>query len=442
MARKYEESPFRQCYFLNLAPKRKALQFLYNFLINTAEKVLPVSGYFSEKMKLFTERRKDLFQDLQQKLKPSDRTIWFHAASLGEYEQAVPVIEEVKKHFPKHKIVVSFFSPSGYEVKKNSKLADVLCYLPLDTPKNAQRFLDLVHPELALFIKYEFWPNFLRELKNRKITTLLVSGVFRKEQMFFKQYGRWMRSYLDTFDHFFVQNESSRELLNSIGFKNVTVSGDTRFDRVSSQLQQNNQLDFIEKFVDGQLCFVAGSTWPEDEALMTDFINQADSNVKFIIAPHTMKAERIQKLKQALSVGTVLFSEKQGKDLSEFRVFIIDTIGLLSRIYSYADITYVGGAAGNTGLHNILEPATFGVPVITGKNFEKFPEAYELQKEGGLFAVGNKAEFSKTAQKLIEDKSFRSNAGSRSARYISDNQGATALIMQHLLGKSIENRPK
>lgn len=436
MIRKYKESLFRQCYFLNLATKQQALQFLYNLLINTAEKVLPVSGIFSDKMKLFTEGRKEIFSLLRKNIAPDDKVIWFHAASLGEYEQAVPVIEAVKEQFPGHKIAITFFSPSGYEVKKHSALADVITYLPLDTPGNVRLFLDLVHPEWALFIKYEFWPNFLRELKIREIPTLLVSGVFRKDQVFFKVYGGWMRSYLKTFQHFFVQNKSSRDLINSIGFKNVTISGDTRFDRVSNQLKQNNHVDFAEEFKDTNLCVVAGSTWPEDEDLMIDFINKAPDNVKFLIAPHTLKPARIKQLQQRLKVKTVLFTEKQGKDLAGFKVMIVNTIGLLTKIYNYADIAYVGGAAGDTGLHNILEPATFGVPVIIGKNFEKFPEAFELQKEGALFPVENKDEFSQILQKLIRDNDLRNKTKRISASYISRNTGATQIITEYLLKNS------
>lgn len=436
MTRKYKESLFHQCYFLNLATKQEALQFLYNLLINSAEKLLPVSGIFSDKMKLFTEGRKDIFPVMRKNIAPTDKTIWFHAASLGEYEQAVPVIEAVKQEFPKHKIVVTFFSPSGFEVKKNSALADVITYLPLDTPKNVKLFLDLVHPEWALFIKYEFWPNFLGGLKQREILTLLVSGVFREEQVFFKSYGGWMRSYLKTFRHFFVQNESSRELLRSIGFKNVTVSGDTRFDRVSNQLQHNNQLDFIEDFKGDGLCVVAGSTWPEDEDLMIDFIDQAPKNVKFLIAPHTLKPARIKHLQEQLKVKSVLYTEKEGKALSEYRVMIIDTIGLLTKIYSYADIAYVGGAAGSTGLHNVLEPATFGIPVIIGKNYSKFPEAKELRQRGGLYSVADKNEFSKIMNRLLEDEDFRNNTGRKSEHYVRNNTGATDIIIDFLVKNS------
>lgn len=401
---------------------------LYNLLITSAEKLLPATSFFNDKMKLFVEGRKNVFPTLENAISTEDKTIWFHAASLGEYEQAVPVIKEMKNLFPKHKVVLTFFSPSGYEIKKNNNLADVTTYLPLDTKKNVQKFLDIVHPEWALFIKYEFWPNYLKELKQQKIKSLLISGSFRQEQVFFKPYGKWMRDYLKAFDHFFVQDEKSKKLLNSIGFLNITVSGDTRFDRVSHQIEQDNTLDFIAEFKNNQLCVVAGSTWPEDEKLLVDFINNTSEEVKFIIAPHTLKPARILKLKQLIKPKTLLFSEKEGKKLSSYRVFIIDTIGLLTKIYSYADIAYVGGAAGETGLHNILEPATFGLPIVTGKNLSKFPEAIKLQQLAGLFAVSSKEGFSTIFLKLIRDKNFRQKTGMISGHYINSNTGATALI--------------
>ena len=345
-------------------------------MLNTAEKALPVSGLFNQKMKLFINGRKTVFEVLEQKISAGDRTIWFHAASLGEYEQALPVILEVKQIFPQHKIVLSFFSPSGYEVKKDSVVADVVVYLPLDTQKNARKFLDLVHPDWALFIKYEFWPNFLRELKTRQIKTLLVSGAFRKDQAFFKPYGNWMRKYLEAFRFFFLQNESSKQLLSKLGYENSAVSGDTRFDRVNKQLQQDNSLVFIEEFKDDKICVVAGSSWPQDEAFLAEYINQSDENLKFIIAPHTLKPVRITALKEQIERQVVLFSEKEGKELSKYQVLIVDTIGLLGRIYSYADIAYVGGAVGTTGLHNILEPATFGVPVITGPKYHTLSRSH------------------------------------------------------------------
>lgn len=419
--------------FINLALKSPALYFLYNFLINSTEKLLPVTGKFSEKLRLFTEGRKDLFEKLAAEISPEDKTIWVHAASLGEYEQAVPVILKLREIYPHHKIVLSFFSPSGYEVKKNKSLADVVTYLPLDTKENAERFLDLVHPEWALMVKYEFWPNFLQGLKKRKIRSLLVSGAFREDQIFFKPYGRWMHKYLEAFEHFFLQNKKSLELLQSIGFKNAKISGDTRYDRVSAQLEQNNSLVFIEEFLQEKLCIVAGSTWPEDEELLVDFINASGGDLKFIIAPHALKSEKIKQLQEKLKVPSLLFSEKENKDPAEFWVFIIDTIGLLTRIYSTADIAYVGGAAGETGLHNVLEPAAFGVPVIIGKNYSKFPEASALKEAGGLFPVQNKAEAEAILNKLVQEPDYRIDAGERSAEFIRKNRGATEMISEYIL---------
>lgn len=409
------------------------MKFLYNLVINSAEKLLPIAGRFNDKVRLFTEGRTDLFDKLAAEISPEDRTIWFHAASLGEYEQAVPVILKVREIYPQHKIVVSFFSPSGYEVKKNSSLADVVTYLPLDTGANAQKFLDLVHPDLVMFVKYEFWPNILKELKRRKIRSLLISGVFREDQAFFKIYGKWMQQYLQTFEFFFLQNTSSLNLLYKMGFKNAVVSGDTRYDRVYSQLSQNNRIDFIEEFVNDQLCIVAGSTWPEDEELLLDFINKDETDSKFILAPHALKTDKINRLKEKLQVPYVLYSEKEQKILKDQKVFIIDTIGLLSRIYSYADIAYVGGAAGDTGLHNVLEPAAFGVPIIIGKNFSKFPEAGELHRLGGLFSVADRKEAESILGRLISDKDFRSSRGSVVAEFIKTNRGATEIISGYLL---------
>jgi 3-deoxy-D-manno-octulosonic-acid transferase len=390
-------------------------------------------------MKKFLDGRKETLTILNSKLKKDDAVIWFHMASLGEFEQGLPIIEVVKKLYPCHKILVSFFSPSGYEVKKNSPVADAVVYLPLDTKKNVRWFLDTAHPELVIFIKYEFWPNYLNELKSRNITSLLVSGGFRENQVFFKSYGNWMKKSLETFDHFFVQNQISKDLLNSIGFQNVTVSGDTRFDRVANQLKQDNGLDFIEAFKDDKLCVVVGSTWPEDEALLKDFINQAANETKFIIAPHNIKSDQIKSFKERLNKKTILYSEKEGKNLVNYQVFIIDTIGLLSKVYSYADIAYVGGAAGNTGLHNILEPATFGIPIITGNNFDKFPEAKQLQELAGLYPVATREELSEILSKLLTEVDFRVKTGEIAGHFIKNNTGATRIIERYLKNNYVKN---
>mgnify|MGYP003614887112 CR=1 FL=1 len=272
--------------------------FLYNIITLLAAQLLKIVALFSPKMKLFVDGRKSTFQTLANKIQTSDKTIWFHAASLGEYEQGLPVIEAIKQQFPNHKIVVTFFSPSGYEVRKNNTVADVTVYLPLDTISNARQFIELVHSEMAFFIKYEYWPNYLNELKKQQIKTYLISGILRENQAFFKWYGGFYRNALKTFDYFFVQNESSKTLLQSIGFNNVKVSGDTRFDRVVSILERDNSLDFIEQFKDNKTTIVIGSSWPKDESLLVNYINQSSDDVKFIIAPHNIKQEQISNSKE------------------------------------------------------------------------------------------------------------------------------------------------
>lgn len=407
------------------------MQTVYNILIHISSFFIGISALFSSKMKLFVNGRKNVFLQLAARIAPEDKTVWFHCASLGEYEQGLPVIKAFKKEFPNHKIILTFFSPSGYEVKRNTAEADVVCYLPIDTKRNARKFVDAVHPDLALFVKYEIWPNYLLESQKQNIPIVLISGLFRKEQIYFKFWGGWMRKVLKTIRHFFVQNNESEALLQSIGIENITVSGDTRFDRVSQQLEQDNNLDFIEIFKNKKLCVVAGSTWEEDENMLVSYINNAD-NVKFIIAPHQIKPEKIAVLQKKLTNKAVLFSEKEGKNLSEYRVFIVDTIGLLTKIYNYADIAYVGGAMGTTGLHNILEPAVFGIPVVIGKNFNNFPEAKILKEKQGLFSVSNQEELALVFDKLINEEDIRKASGEKSRDFITENKGATSLIINHL----------
>ena len=407
--------------------------FLYNIITLLAAQLLKLVAIFSPKMKLFVDGRKSVFQTLANKIQSSDKTIWFHAASLGEYEQGLPVIEAMKQRFPNHKIVVTFFSPSGYEVRKNNTVADVTVYLPLDTISNAQKFISLVHPEMAFFIKYEYWPNYLNELKKQQIKTYLISGILRENQAFFKWYGGFYRNALKTFDYFFVQNESSKKLLQNIGFNNVKVSGDTRFDRVVSILERDNSLDFIEQFKDNKTTIVIGSSWPKDESLLVNYINQSSGDVKFIIAPHNIKSEQIQELKNAVSKKTILYSEKNNVDLSNSNVFIIDTIGILTKIYSYADIAYVGGGFGNPGVHNILEPATFGVPVVIGPNYSHFAEATALVNIEGCISIQNQTQLNEAFDLLIHNEDERLEKGHICNTFVQMNKGATQTIMNHIL---------
>ncbi|MFA9190916.1 glycosyltransferase N-terminal domain-containing protein [Flavobacterium sp. FZUC8N2.13] len=406
--------------------------FLYNFIITIADFFLKIIALFNPKIKLFVSGRKTVFSTLAQKINANDKTIWFHAASLGEYEQGLPVIEKIKEKHPSHKIVLTFFSPSGYEVRKNNIVADATVYLPMDTKKNAQEFLKLVHPEMVFFIKYEYWPNYLNELKKLNTPTYLISGIFRKNQMFFKWYGPFYRNALNTFTHFFVQNEASKNLLLQLEKTNVTISGDTRFDRVAAILEKDNRLDFISEFKDDTLNVVIGSSWPKDEELLVDFINSNTNNVKFIIAPHNIKNEQIQQLKNRINKKTVLFSEKESKNLADFDVFIIDTIGILTKIYSYADIAYVGGGFGNPGVHNLLEPATFGVPIIIGPHFSHFAEAIALVNLKGCISITNGKELTAIFETLITDESNRKKKGSICSEFVNRNKGATSLILENI----------
>ena len=402
------------------------MNILYTLITRLVACALPLLSLFSKKIKLFYRGRKESFHILETHIQEDDQVIWLHAASLGEYEQGLPIIKKLKEVFPKKKIVVTFFSPSGYEAKKHSKDADVILYLPMDIPKKVNHFLDLLHPQMAIFIKYEFWQNYLFGLKNRHIPTYLVSGVFRKDQLFFKKRSYGMRAVLPCFTHFFVQNENAKLLLQSIGFTNVTVSGDTRFDRGMEILSRDNKLSFVEEFLSGAPCMVFGSSWKADEDVYIPFLNSYKGNMKFIIAPHEVHdKEKIHLLRDCIYKRVAVLSEVEGKDLSPYEVLIVDKIGLLTKIYSYAAIAYVGGGMGNKGLHNILEPAVFSIPVIIGKNYDKFNEAKELIRREGVFSIKNTEEFTQIATFLFTDVIQRKKAGILNYNYIVSNTGAT-----------------
>ena len=409
------------------------MTLLYNISIYITQILLKIIALFNKKINLFVQGRKKTFNQITTTISKSDEVIWIHCASLGEFEQGRPIIEKIKTNYPKYKIVLTFFSPSGYEVRKNYAFADVVTYLPLDTKNNAKTFLDLVRPKMAIFVKYEFWPNILNELKNRKIETILVSGIFRENQAFFKSYGVWMRKSLKAFSHFFVQNEKSKKLLQQIDFNNVTKSGDTRFDRVYEITKQDNSLQFIEDFIQNKYTVVAGSTWQKDEEYLVNYINfHASENEKFIIAPHNINVKKIADLKKSIHKKAILFSDKE-KDNSA-QVIIIDTIGILTKIYNYANVAYVGGGFG-TGIHNILEPATFGIPLIIGPNFKKFQEAIDLVNVKACKVVENNNELNSYLNKLFKDKNYRNNKGEITKKYILQNIGATEIILNYISEK-------
>lgn len=390
-------------------------------------------GLFQPKLKLFCQGRKETLPILLQKITPTDKPIWVHTASLGEYEQGLPIIQALKKKFPSRKIVVSFFSPSGYEVKKNSSDADVFIYLPWDTPQQVNEFLNALNPSLAVFVKYEFWANCIKETHRRKIPLYLVSAIFRENQIFFKWYGGFFRELLAKFSGIFVQNQRSKKLLDTLKIDNVVLSSDTRFDRVLEIRRRENSLPFIEEFKSDELCVVIGSSWAEDEELFIPLINTA-KNVKFIIAPHQIQPEKIRLLQQKIKVPCVLFSEKDSSDLGLASVFIADTMGLLTKIYAYADIAYVGGGM-KTGLHNILEPAVFGVPVIIGKEFSKFAEAIDLVQLGGVISVKSAEIFAQTLQKLLNSETHREELGKICETYITQKAGATEIFMRKVFSE-------
>lgn len=406
------------------------MSFLYQIGIQLTSILLPFSTFFSPKMKLFVNGRKRSFQILEQKIESSKRHIWMHVASLGEYEQGLPIMEAFKKKHPEYKIVLTFFSPSGYEIRKNNTVADITLYLPLDTQTNVKRFLDLINPEMVFFIKYEFWPNYLNELKKRNIPTYLISGIFREKQLFFKPYGSFYRNALKTFSHFFVQNESSKQLLASIGFTNVTVHGDTRFDRVAQIVERTQPLDYIEKFKNNTTTIVIGSSWIDDEEVYLPYLNNSE-NLKWIIAPHNIKEDEMSRLISKINKKVIRFTTYTENELANADVFIIDTIGILTQIYAYADIAYVGGGF-RTGLHNILEPATYGTAVVIGPKYTKFQEAKDLVALGSCLVVDNTEELTSTFDHLIENESNRNELGKKNREFVLQNKNATKVVMDFI----------
>jgi len=406
------------------------MRFLYQIGIHLASLFLPLTQYITPKMKLFVEGRKQSFSILKNKINPSDKYIWVHVASLGEYEQGLPIMEAFKKEHPEYKIVLTFFSPSGFEIRKDNKIADITLYLPLDTKNNVKQFLDLINPEMVFFIKYEFWPNYLNELKKRKIPTYLISGIFRENQLFFKWYGGFYREALKAFDHFFVQNETSKNLLSTIDFSNVTVHGDTRFDRVAQIVERVQPLDYIEAFRNNTTTIVIGSSWIDDEEIYLPYLNQSE-NIKFIIAPHNIKEDEISRLIAKINKKVIRYSTYIQEDLTTADVFVIDTIGILTQIYVYADIAYVGGGF-RTGLHNILEPATYGTLVVIGPKYSKFQEAKDLVALGSCLVVNNTEELTATFNKLIEDKNYRNELGNKNRAFVLQNKNATEVVMNYI----------
>jgi 3-deoxy-D-manno-octulosonic-acid transferase len=387
---------------------------------------------FNKKAKLFRQGRKKWHSQMANRIPPNAEIAWFHCSSLGEFEQGRPLMEAYRQKYPAHKILLTFFSPSGYEVRKNYSGADWVFYLPVDTPRNARRFMKIVHPTTAIFIKYEYWYNTLQELKKQHVPTYLVSAIFRPSQPFFKWYGGFFRRMLRVFSCLFVQNEASQQLLASIGIANVSVTGDTRFDRVYEQAQHPQALPLLEKFCAEQTTIIAGSTWPDDEEkLATVFAKLPPS--KLIIAPHEIHEEHIVALeKHFRAFGTVRYSQaSEGTDFSAIKVMLLDTMGMLSSAYRYADVAYIGGGFGS-GIHNILEAAVYGVPVVFGPNYRRFGEANDLVSLRSAVSYHTASDLLAILEKWLTDQSVSHTLGAINKQYVAQGCGVTEIILNQL----------
>lgn len=417
---------------------------IYNIVIYFVLWGIAIASLFNEKVRKMWRGEREAFKILKQKVDPNAKYIWFHAASLGEFEQGRPLMERIRKDYPQYKILLTFYSPSGYEVRKNYEGADIICYMPVDTRLNAIRFLRLVRPVMAFFIKYEFWSNFLHILKHRNIPTYSVSSIFREDQVFFKWYGRSYAGVLKCFTRFFVQNEESKRLLEGIGITAVDVVGDTRFDRVLQIKEAAKQLPICESFRTGVASsqsadvphhdfkvFVAGSSWPPDENIFIPFFNE-HKDWRLLIAPHVIAEEHL-KLILSLIKGkkVVRYTQTTPEEAAEADVLIIDCFGLLSSMYNYGDVAYIGGGFG-VGIHNTLEAAVWNMPVIFGPNNKKFQEAQGLLKSGGGFEINTYEDFSSLMSSLMNDETFLKQAGDKAGAFVAHLAGATDKVLANV----------
>ena len=403
--------------------------FLYNIGLNAYATLGNMAVFFSKKIKKMVDGQRETPDILRKGISANDRVVWFHAASLGEFEQGRPIMERLRKNHPEYKILLTFFSPSGYEVRKNYEGADVICYLPFDTHHNAKKFLELAHPEIAIFIKYEFWANYLTQLHQSGVKTYSVSSIFRPGQRFFKKWNPYSKQVLYQFDHFFVQNETSKKLLADIGIDCVTVSGDTRFDRVLDIRNASKDLPIVEAFTHGQKTFIAGSSWePDEEIYIPYFANHNDW--KLIIAPHVIDETHLTKIEKMLESNgissvryTDLEAQQGGDDDKDVRCLIVNCFGKLSSIYRYGKIALVGGGFG-AGIHNVPEAAVYGIPVLFGPNNQKFREAQLLKKIGAGFEFTDADTFKTQMDRFLADENYLQETGNKSAEYIRNNAGA------------------
>ena len=400
---------------------------IYNLIIALYDLAVHIISPFSRKPRKMMKGHWVVYELLRQQLEPGYHYIWFHAASLGEFEQGRPLMEKIRASYPEYKLLLTFFSPSGYEVRKNYRGADIVCYLPFDKPRNVKKFLDLVNPCMAFFIKYEFWKNYLDELHSRRIPVYSVSSIFRKGQIFFKWYGGTYRNVLRNFDYLFVQNERSKRFLAKIGINRAMVVGDTRFDRVLQIRQEAKELPLVELFKGKAMTFVAGSSWQPDEHLFIEYFN-THPEMKLIIAPHVIDENHLVEIVSKLKRPYVRYSRADEKNVLKADCLIIDCFGLLSSIYRYGEIAYIGGGFG-VGIHNTLEAAVYGIPVIFGPKYQKFQEAVQLIENKGAYCIKNYVELKVLLDRLMTDDEFLRDTGYRAGSYVTDNAGATDKIL-------------
>jgi 3-deoxy-D-manno-octulosonic-acid transferase len=408
------------------------MSMLYSTAIHLLYMLVLGASPFNKKAWLWISGRRNWRTKLMQWQHSGSPTLWFHAASLGEFEQGLPLIEELRNQIPGCSVVLTFYSPSGYEIRKNYEKADQVFYLPLDTRYNARAFLNLVKPDAAFFIKYEFWYFYLKQLQCEGIPTFLVSGMFMKKQIFFRWYGSWFRKKLACFTHFFLQDAVSSDLLNSIGLHNVTTTGDTRCDRVTATAATAKNIEIAGVFSSNGICIVAGSTWPADEESLTRFINESGTHIKYIIAPHEIDDPHIKRLSAQIRKSQILYSVSNVNNVADKQVLIIDNIGMLASLYSYGQLAYIGGGFGK-GIHNILEAAVFGIPVIFGPNYSKFHEAGEMIESGGAFTVNSFGELKETLNHLINNTADRLHSSMQAREYVKINTGATKIVTQQVI---------
>jgi 3-deoxy-D-manno-octulosonic-acid transferase len=409
---------------------------MYDFFILIYACIVRLAQPFNPKARLMIDGHSEVFATLERGIDPSAKYIWFHAASLGEFEQGRPVIEEIRRLHPEYKILLTFFSPSGYEVRKNYPLADIICYLPFDRSKNVQRFLKVVRPRIAIFIKYEFWYNYLTELHKQEIPTYIISAIFRPSQLFFKWYGIRARKALSYYASICVQDEDSKTLLAKVGIRNVSVCGDSRFDRVVDIRQEAKDLPLIQQFASSGTCadefktMVAGSSWPKDEDLLLHYFNNSPQ-LKLIIAPHEIHESHLADIESKVKRPCIRYSHAKGKNLADYDCLIIDSFGLLSSAYSYGQIAYVGGGFG-VGIHNVLEAAVYGIPVIFGPNYHKFREAIQLIEAGGGYSVENHDSFLALMDELMHYPEVLEAVGKQAGDYVYSNTKVVDRVLAEL----------